>query len=155
MILLKINGEENLYNRYDPSRTRMSGDLFSYIKTCFEEVPLSERKDTEVHVISETPVDADVVKTLICSATDRELDTMRKKQKENRLKMWRLYIIGVVLIIVGFALALSLDQLILEVISIIGSMAVKDAATIQIEHNPDIRIRMMLLEQLKNIRVTA
>ena len=155
MILLKIRNEHDLYNRFDPAQTRLSEDVYGYIKTCYEEIPLAERKDVVLRIQTDESVNEKTVKTLLNGAVDRELASMDKKLRENRVKMTRLYIIGIVLILIGFALALSLDQLILEVISIVGSMAVKDAATIQIENNPEIKLRKRLLEQLKNVKVES
>ena len=154
-IQVHLKSEDELFNRFDPSRTRMSGDVYGYIKNCFEEIPLPERGSATIQIEGETPIDTSKVTTLLHAAVGRDLAAMDLKLKVNRLKMWRLYIIGIALIVVGIVLALSLNQLLLEVISIVGSMAVKDAAIIQIQHDPDIRVNKRLLEQLKTLPIKA
>ncbi|MBQ8159531.1 MAG: hypothetical protein IJ083_02175 [Clostridia bacterium] len=150
-IRIRLQSHADLFSRFDPTGTRLSGDLYSYIKTCFEEIPLLERTRAVICLEGDVETDGDRFLTLLRTAVDRELQRMDTDIRINRLKMWRLYIIGIVLVIVGVVLALSLNQIILQLISIVGSMAVKDAATIQIQHNPDLRVKKRLLEQLKTV----
>ena len=63
--------------------------------------------------------------------------------------MW-LYIIGIVLSAAGVTLALLLNQVTLQLISFFGSMAIRDAVTIHLKLNPDIRRLKMLLEPFRD-----
>ena len=66
--------------------------------------------------------------------------------------MW-LYLIGILLSAAGVALSLVLDQVLLALISFFGSMAIKDAVTIHLKLNPDIRHLKKLLDPFRDFRL--
>ena len=55
---------------------------------------------------------------------------------------------GILLSIVGVALSLILDQVLLAIISLFGSMAINDAVTNSAKVNPDIKQIKKLLDPL-------
>ena len=153
MSVIRIRDEAELYNRFDPTQTRLSNDAYSYLKSLLQEMDAGERKNDIIQIQCDGEIDLDRAKKAIYAAVMRDIDDYNQQLGVNKLKMIRLYVIGIALIVIGFALALVLDQLILEVISIVGSMAVKDAATIQIQHNPELRIKRRMLESLLDVKV--
>ena len=153
MSVIKIRDESDLYNRFDPTQTRLSNDAYSYLKSLYQEMSAGERKNDVLRIQCDNEIDLDRAKKALQAAVKRDVDDYNIQLRVNKLKMIRLYVIGIALIVVGFALALVLDQLLLEVISIVGSMAVKDAAAIQIQHNPELRIKRRMIESLHDVKV--
>lgn len=153
MSVIRIRSEEELYNRFDPAQTRLSSDAYSYLKSLYSEMSVEERRDDILKIECPGPVDIQKAENAIHASIGRDIAEYDRQLKINKVKMVRLYVIGIALIVVGFVLAVTLDKLILEVISIVGSMAVKDASTIQIQNNPEIRLKKKLLEKVMNLRV--
>ena len=71
MIQLRINNESDLYNPFDPSQTRINGEVYNYLKT-FCTVSESKRHlhDT-LQIISDSPIDADRAKAAIQNAVKK------------------------------------------------------------------------------------
>ena len=148
-----ITKESDLYDRFDPSHTRLSNEAYRYLKGIYEELSSEERKNDVLRLQCEVRIDEEKAKESIRKAIGRDIVGYERQLSVNRVKMIRLYIIGIALVIVGIVMSLLLNQLVLEVVSIVGSMAVKDAATIQIQTNPELRIKKRLLERAKDMRI--
>lgn len=153
MSVIHIRREEELYNRFDPAQSRLSSDAYAYLKSLFAEMPQAERKSDVLTIECEGPIDREKAANAIRSAISRDIAEYDRQLSINKIKMLRLYVIGVALIVIGIVLALVLNQVLLEIISIVGSMAIKDASTIQIQNNPEIRLKKRLLERARDLKI--
>ena len=153
MIQLRIKNESDLYNPFDPSHTRINDGVYNYLKT-FCTVSESKRHlhDT-LQIISDSPIDADRAKAAIQNAVKKDQDEFERQFAENRKRALWLYIIGIVLSAAGVTLALLLDQVLLQLISFFGSMAIRDAVNIHLKLNPDIRRLKTLLEPFRDFTI--
>ena len=79
---------------------------------------------------------------------DARLLINAKDRKKNNAKMLRLFLIGLAFVAVGIALSVRLDAVPTELLSIIGSFAVWEAANIWIVQNPQNRMERRLLTRL-------
>ena len=63
------------------------------------------------------------------------------------------YLIGAALSVLGFWLAKLLDIVVLQMISFLGTIAVKDALKIQTKANPDLEQLKRNVEPFRNIKL--
>ncbi len=150
MIQLRIKNESDLYNPYDPSQTRINDGVYHYLKTFCTESEYKRHLHDTLQIISDSPVDAERAKAAIQSAAKKDQDEFERQFAENRKRAAWLYLIGIILSAAGITLALLLDQVVLQLISFFGSMAIRDAVTIHLKLNPDIRRLKMLLEPFRD-----
>ena len=151
MIQLRIEKESDLYNPYDPSQTRINDGVYRYLKSfCAELVSRKHVHDT-LRIISDSPIDEDRFRKALQDAVKRDRDEFdRQIAKNNRRFLWEL-IVGIGLSALGVALSVILDQVLLAIISFFGSMAIRDAVTIQTTINHDIQDLKKLLEPFSGL----
>lgn len=153
MIQLRIEKESDLYNPYDPSQTRINDGVYRYLKSfCAELVSRKHVHDT-LRIISDSPIDEDRFRKALQDAVKRDRDEFdRQIAKNNRRFLWEL-VVGIGLSALGVALSVVMDQILLAIISFLGSMGIKDAVTIQTTINHDIKSLKKLLEPFSGIKL--
>ena len=136
---MRIHNETDLYEPYDPAQYRINENAYRYLKTfCTAEESEKHVNDT-LQIISDEPVDAKKAEAAIKDAIKKDQDEIDKKISVNNRRAIEGYVIGIVLSIAGYLLSVMLDQVLLELISFIGTMAVRDAFLINRRLNPDLR----------------
>ena len=143
MIQLRIKNESDLYNPFDPAQATINDGVYHYLKTFCTESEYKRHLHDTLQIISDSPLDAERAKAVIQNAVKKDQDEFDRQFAENRKRAAWLYLIGIIL-------ALLLDQILLELISFFGSMAIRDAVNIQLKLNPDIRRLKMLLEPFRD-----
>lgn len=143
MIRLRIEEESAFYNSLDPSNERISNDVYSYLKTFCSEIEEQPQLYDTIQILCSGPFDTERAKQSIIDAVDREQKNLDRQIKTNRKRMRVNYLIGAILSVLGFVLAKLLDVVVLQMVSFLGTIAARDAFTIQTKLNPD-------LEHLKN-----
>ena len=151
-IKLKIHEEADLYNPLDPDQVLLSDDVVSYILRKYEERP-DLRDKHAIHIYSDTPVNEERVKRNIRRYTEEEGKLMQRKQHRNRINQLWLFGIGVAFIALWFFIAAKTENILVEVLSIIGSFAVWEAANIWIVEAPELRIYRHRLARLEDTEV--
>ena len=146
MIQLRIKRESDLYNPYDPTGTRINEMVYNYLKSyCTEGEDKNHIKDT-LQIVTDEPIDEAKAQKAIQDAARKDQGEFDRQLKKNRRRALWLYIIGIFLSALGITLSLILNQIVLQLISFFGSMAIRDAVTIQIKVNPDLAyLKKMLI----------
>ena len=146
MIQLRIKRESDLYNPYDPTGTRINEMVYNYLKSyCTEGEYKNHIKDT-LQIVTDEPIDEAKAQKAIQDAARKDQGEFDRQLKKNRRRALWLYIIGIFLSALGITLSLILNQIVLQLISFFGSMAIRDAVTIQIKVNPDLAyLKKMLI----------
>ena len=145
MIQLHIRDEAELYNPFDPSQTRISEGVYHYLKTICGEVKPEKHTPETLQIITDRPIDGDRLKTAIRDAVRKDRDEFDRQIAENSKRALGGYVNGAVLSIGGVVLSLALDQVLLAIISFLGTTAISYAVTIQTTVTPDIRRLKKLL----------
>ena len=148
MVQLKIQNESELYNHFDPSLTRISEEVYRYLKTYCTELQSEKHPLNVIRIITEKPIDEDRFKKSVKNAVKRDLEEFDSQIARNKRMAFREYVMGILLSIAGVALSLILDQVLLAIISLFGTMAISDAVTISAKVNPDIKRLKKLLDPL-------
>ena len=115
MVQLKIQNESELYNHFDPSKTRVSEEVYRYLKSyCTELQPESHSLDV-IRIITDEPIDEDRFKRTVQNAVRRDLNEFDSQIARNKKMAFWEYVMGTLLSIAGVALSLVLDQILLAV----------------------------------------
>ena len=145
MIQMKIKDESQLYDPLDPSGTRISDSIYSYLKSFCTEMEAEKHIHDTLQVISDGPVDADRLKRAIQGAVQKDRDEFDRQIAANKKRAVREYILGILLSLAGVSLSIILDQVLLALISFLGTHALSEAFAIQTTVNPDImRLKKLL-----------
>ena len=148
MIQIRIQEESELYNRFDPAQARISEDVYHYLKSYCTGLRSQEHSMDIIRIISDEAIDTDHFRTCVRNAARRDCEEFDCQiSKNKRLAFWE-YTMGILLSIAGVALSVALDQVLLALISFLGTMALREAITISVKINPDIRRLRKLLDPL-------
>ena len=151
MIQLRIKNESDLYNPYDPSQTRINEGVYHYLKSFCAKMASQEHQQDILQIITDSPIDQDRFQKALQDAVKSDRDEFdRQIAKNNRRFFWEL-IVGIGLSVLGVALSVILDQVLLAIISFFGSMAIRDAVTIQTTINHDIKDLKKRLEPFSGL----
>ncbi len=153
MIQLRITKESDLYNPYDPSQTRINDRVYHYLKSFCTELESRKHLHDTLQVITDSPIDENRFKEAIQEAVKKDRDEVDRQIAENNKKALWGYAIGILLSAVGVGLSIVLDQVLLALISFLGTMAISDAATIQLKLNPDIKRLEKLLDPFSDFKL--
>ena len=146
MMQLRIRDESELYNPLDPTQTRLNDKVYAYLKSYCTEIESKKHLHDTLQVISDTPIDGDRLKQAIQDAVRKDQEGFDRQMAINHNRALEGYAIGLILSIIGVALSLLMDQILLAIICFFGTTAVSDAFTIQRKINPDIKRLKKLLE---------
>ena len=144
-IKIHINDESELYNSFDESKSTLNESLLSYLQDRYTEKEFGKRA---VLVFSGAEINENHLRAALRRHVEAELDQINRKKKFNFLKQLRLFLIGLVFIAAGIIFGSYLNSIPLEILSIIGSFAVWEAANIWIVENPTVRLQKRLNEKL-------
>lgn len=151
-MLLRIDSEAELYNPYDPTQTRINDKVYSYLKSFCTEADYEKHLSDTLQIICSEPVDIDRFRSVLEAEVQKDLDEFDRQIAQNRRRVILGYVIGIVLSAAGVGLALLLDQVLLAIISFLGTSAVSDAFTTHSRLNPEIRRQKKLMEPLRELK---
>ena len=138
-IRIKIHDEADLYEPFDPDGSLLSEDVVSYFSRRFQERAVGEA--ASLRIISDVPVN------------EERLEQNAREQRKYSLKQLYLVLIGLAFIALWLVLARTTEGIGSEVLSIIGSFAVWEAANIWIVEKPALRLSKHRLKGLADMEV--
>ena len=150
-IHLHVDDEGSLYNPFDPTGKTINGDVYSYIAECYSEKHL--REVPRLVVSSDSPIDQERLEAAFLHSHRAKLEHNQRESKRNTARMTRLLTIGLVFIVIGIASSNLLNAVWAEVLSIIGSFSVWEAAGCWLEVRPELRLKNKLLKQLERSEI--
>ena len=153
MIQLRINNESDLYNPYDPSRTRIRDEVYHYLKSFCSALEYQKHMHDTLQVITDEPIDEENFRTSLQAAVRGDLNEFDRQIAENKRRVLWEYIVGFGLSFLGIGLSLVLDQVLLAIIAFVGTTAIRNAVTIQTTVNHDIKRVKKRLETYTDLKV--
>ncbi len=150
-INLRIGEEKELYEPYDESCRTLSGSVADYLAGQYGKKDAGDEIILKIKCGGE--VNADRVRGAFRELI-REQELRNYNQKRlNRIKQLWLLCVGVVFVAAGILLDGVLGSVPVELISIVGSFAVWEAANIWIVENPRNRLAKRTLKKLNATRI--
>ncbi len=153
MIQLRIQKESDLYNPYDPSQTKINEKVYHYLKSFCTELEYKKHLHDTLQLITDEPINEEKFKAALQEAVKQDRDEFDLQIAINRKRAIWGYIMGILLSIVGVTLSVFLDQILLALISFLGTMTISDAVTIQAKLNPDIKRLRRLLDPFSDFKL--
>lgn len=152
-INLKIQDESELYNPFDESCRTLNSDVSDYLAEQYG------RKETGDEIVLKIkcggPLNFDRVRGAFQELIkEQELHNANQK-RFNRIKQLWLFCVGVVFVAAGILLDGVLGSVPVELISIVGSFAVWEAANIWIVENPRTRLARRTLKKLNATKIVV
>ena len=153
MIQLLIEKESDLYNPYDPSQRRINEGVYHYLKSYCSPLEASKHVHDTLQIITDSPIDADRFQEVLHDAVERDIAEFdRQIARNNRRALWE-SIVGIVFCALGVMLAAFLDELLLTIISLFGTMAIRDSISIKTTFNHDIKSLKNLMDPIRGIKL--
>ena len=153
MIQLLIEKESDLYNPYDPSRMRINEGVYHYLKSFCSPLDASKHVHDTLQIVTDAPIDADRFQKVLHDAVERDIAEFdRQIARNNRRAVWE-SVFGVLFCALGIMLSVYLDELLLTIISLLGTMGIRDAVTISTTLNHDIKNLKKLLSPIRDIKL--
>lgn len=153
MIQLQIRNESDLYNPYDPSQTMINEYVYRYLKSFCSPQEVSKHAHDTLQIITDSPVDVDRFQNVLHDAVKRDIEEFdRQIALNDRRFIWEI-IFGVAFTLISIMLAVYMDKMLLTMVSLLGTMAIRDAIKIKTTLNHDIEYLKKLLDPISNINV--
>ena len=153
MMQLMIRQESELYSPYDPTQTRINDGVYQYLRSYCTELHYRDHLHDTLRICTDGPVDADRFRTALLDAVQEDRSEFDRMLAENKRRVIWEYVVGILLSLLGVGLSIILDQVLLAIISFLGSMAISDAVTIQTKVNHDIKRLRNLLEPFSDFKL--
>ena len=137
-IKLKIHEESDMFTPYDPDQELLSEDVSAYLIRCYENKHRRISEKLVIHIFTDTPVDEERVKKAIRDHCEQEKSN---NQHEIMLETFReicLAVLGLIFLSLWAFLSASHDNMWMEVLSIMGWVAVWEATSIAILRRPEL-----------------
>ena len=132
---------------------RINEGVYHYLKSYCSPLEAPKHVHDTLQIISDKPVDADRFQSVLHDAVEKDIEEFdRQSARNNRRVIWESFF-GVFLCALCIMLSVRLDELLLTVISLLGTMGIKDAVTIVTTFNHDIKSLKKLLDPIRDIRL--
>lgn len=155
-IKLKIHEEADLFSEYDPDQTLLSEDIASYFERNYLNKHRSPAEKYVIHIYSDTPVNKESIQTRIIKYFKQEKDNIAYEIKKLTLKQIYLAVCGVLFLSIWFFLSVNSESagaVKLEIISIVGWVAIWEAASISIMQRPELVFMRKAFERIINAQI--
>lgn len=153
MIQLRIKNESDLYNPYDPSRTRIHDEVYHYLKSFCSELEYQKHMHDTLQVVTDEPIDEENFRRSLQAAVRGDLNEFDRQITENNRRVIWEYIVGFGLSFLGLGLSLVLNQIIMAIIAFVGTTAIRNAVTIQTTVNHDLKRVKHRLETFTDLNI--
>jgi hypothetical protein len=153
MMQLRVHEEADLYHPYDPDQTRINDRVYAYLKSYCTELEYEKHLHDTLRIYTDSPIDEERFRTSLQNAVQKDRDEFDRQIAENNRRVIWEYIVGIVLSFGGVALSLWRDQVLLALVSFLGTTAIGNAVTIQTTVNHDIKRLKKLLEPFRDFKL--
>ena len=137
-IKLKIHEESDLFTPYDPDQKLLSEEVSGYLVRCYANKHRQSMEDYVIHIYSDMPVNEEHVKMAIRNHCEQESNNNKHRMKLETLREIALAIVGLIFLSIWFFLSSSREGVLMEVLSIMGWVAIWEATSIAIIRRPEL-----------------
>ena len=141
-IKLRIHEESDLFSPFDPDQTTLSDEVISYLnrnyKLIYKKMYKKKEKNYAIHIFSDTPVNENHIIEAIREHCTQELESIRFNSKLETFKELSLGLFGTIILSIWFALSHITEGVFLEILTIIGWVAIWEATGGAILKRPEL-----------------
>ena len=155
-IRLKIHEEAELFSPYDPEQKLLSEDVASYIGHNYLNKHRSSDEEYVLRILSDVPVEEERVRSRIREHSSHEKDNVSYAIKKLTAKEICLAVIGFAILMLWLFLSEHSNRtgvVKLEIMSIMGWVAIWEATSIAIMERPELVSLRRSYERIINARI--
>lgn len=150
---LRIHEESDLYNPFDPDQEILSEDVSDYLIQQYGNMHRSAGETYRMRIISDTPIDEKKAKELIRRHCSQQMDNLKHELKVQTLKEACLAALGAVLLTIWVMLSPGHEGVGMEILSIMGWVAVWEATSILIMRRPELMYQKKTYEKASKAEI--
>ncbi len=150
-INLKIHEEKDLYSPYDESCLTLNDDVSDYLAGQYNKKEIGD--EIILKIRCDEPVSFDRVRAAFREHIHEQEVVNANQKRLSLIKQIWLFCVGIVFVAAAILLDGILSAVIVELISIVGSFAVWEAANIWIVENPRTRLAKRTMENLRATKI--
>ena len=137
-VKLRIHEESDLFSPFDPDQTMLSDEVISYLNRNYVVMYKKKKKNYALQIFSDTPVNENHVARAIREHCLQELESIRFNSKIETFKELSLGLFGTMILRIWFALSHITEGVFLEILTIIGWVAIWEATSRAFLRVPDL-----------------
>ena len=137
-IKVKIGEQSDLFNPFDPDRTQLSDEVSAYLVRSYENKHRRKFEEYVIRILSDTPVDEQHVEYALREHCRQQMSNIEHGLKLETIKEICLAVLGLALLTLWFFLSNKYDNIWMEVLSIMGWVAIWEATSIAIMRRPEL-----------------
>ena len=143
-IPIRVEDEENLYDRFYPSGLSFSGELVAYLEDYLVDRKVGE--DISIELQSEKSLDMDRFRSTYQAYVEKLIRRNQREIRRSDLRAIAALLLGAVFVIIGYTSAGRVDTVTAEIISAVGSFSMWAAIAVFIETLPTLRYKARILK---------
>lgn len=145
-IPVKVDDENDLYDKFFPSGLSFSGELTDYLMDYIEDRKTGEKVRIELH--ADTEPDMERFRKTYNAYVNKLISRNRRETAKVDLQAIMFLLMGIAFVAIGFALADKIDRIVTEILAAGGSFALWGAIAAFLETLPTLRYRTKLLQKV-------
>ena len=138
VVKLKIHEEADLFVPFDPDQKLLSEEITDYFLRSIQNKG-QHKENYAIEIYSDTPVDEESIRQRLRENFCQEKDNINRSLRHYSVKAICLAGLGIIVLAIMFILAANTDSILLEILDIIGWVAVWEATNIVILEAQDLR----------------
>ena len=147
-IRLHIEGEQALYNAFDPEGELLADDVKAYILDRMRE--RSPGEGVELELVTPGPIDQARAQRAFQRWVEEEEQLVRAECRRNMLQQLWMFGVGVLFVVVSLMLEAKVGDVWFTILSTIGAFSLWEASSIWIVQNPKLRLHKRVIDKLKH-----
>ena len=125
----------------------ISEDVSDHIVRCFKNIHRRNRVEISLHIFTDTPVEEEYVKKAFREHWIQEISNIKQNARIEIRREVCLAVLGIALLTAWFILSYTYDNVWMEVLSIMGWVAVWEASSVAFMKLPELRILQKIFDQ--------
>ena len=150
-IPIKVEDEQDLYDRFLPSGLAFSSELLSYLED--QVVDRKVKEKIRLELFAPQSPDMDHFRNTYQTFIEKLIRRNKREIRLSDLKTILFLVLGLIFVSIGLLLSGKVGPLLAEIISAVGSFAMWSAASVFIETLPTLRHKDKLLKQFAKAEI--
>ena len=152
-VKLHIHEESDLFTPFDPDQTILSDEVISYLNRSYVVMYKKNKKNYTIHIFSDTPVNENHIIDAIHEHCSQEIESIRFNSKIEGFKELSLGLLGTIILTIWFVLSHITEGVFLEILTIIGWVAIWEATGSAILKRPELYHQRKIFELASKAKI--
>ena len=156
-INLKLQEEADLYSPFDPAQEMIADDVVSHLTRSFQNLHKNNKEEYVLQISCETPLNKETAAENLRNFFAQEIDSVKRSLRQLFWKSLCLAVFGILVLSLWFFLSADSESVNLEILSIVGWVAIWEATSITIMGRHELNQLKKQFDKLLNaeVRISA